>query len=122
MSIYGVKIQMHCPSTISKGWHKRRLKKMIGGIFHCCAYADPGEICDLWVDTMLQQNIDIDTYTIVLTIDLPEHKMNDFIRYARSVHYFHSVLPLDTTQPSDTIPPCQEETEQHHRQPATLLT
>lgn len=105
MSVHSVKILMHMPTTYSQRWHTRRLNKMVRGIYRCLAYANPGQMVDVKVFCNVDtSNIPgIDTYTIDLSILLPNDKMEAFIRYAKNVKIFHSVSHTHSV-PSDTIP------------------
>ena len=109
MSVHSVKILMHMPTTYSQRWHTRRLNKMVRGIYQCLAYADPGQM----VDVLLFCNVDtssipcIDTYTINLSILLPNDKMQAFIRYAKNVKIFHQIshrVELQSAPEHGTIP------------------
>ena len=105
MSFHTVKIQMHCPGTDSQRWHSRRLNKMVRSVWQCFAYADPGQTVNVGVFC----NVDpyafpgINTYTLELTVQLPNDKMQAFIRYAKNVKMFHSVA-LQSAPEHDTIP------------------
>lgn len=105
MSFHTVKIQMHCPGTDSQRWHTRRLNKMVRSVWQCFAYAYPGHLVNVTVFC----NVDpyafpgIHTYTVELTVLLPNDKMEAFIRYAKNVKIFHSVSHKHSV-PSDTIP------------------
>lgn len=109
MSVHSVKIQMHLPTTYSQRWHTRRLNKMVRGIYQCLAYADPGQM----VDVKVFCNVDtssipgIDTYTIDLSVLLPNDKMEAFIRYAKNVKIFHQIshrVELQSAPEHGTIP------------------
>lgn len=109
MSVHSVKILMHMPTTYSQRWHTRRLNKMVRGIYQCLAYADPGQMVDVKVFCNVDtSNIPgIDTYTIDLSILLPNDKMEAFIRYAKNVKIFHQIshrVELQSTPEHDTIP------------------
>ena len=105
MSAHTVKIQMHLPTTYSQRWHSRRLNKMVRSVWQCFAYADPGQMVDVQVFCEVDtSNIPgIDTYTVELTVHLPNDKMEAFIRYAKNVKIFHSVSHTHSL-PSATIP------------------
>jgi len=100
-----VKIEMHCPMTIHRGWHRRRLQKMVKTVFQCFAYTDPTGMFDVRVYTQVKQSsvFGIGTYILDLSVELPEEKIEDFIRYAREVKFFHNVT-LTSSHASDTIP------------------
>ena len=109
MSVHSVKILMHMPTTYSQRWHTRRLNKMVRGIYRCLAYADPGQMVDVKVFCNVDtSNIPgIDTYTIDLSILLPNDKMEAFIRYAKNVKIFHQIshrVELQSAPEHDTIP------------------
>ena len=105
MSAHTVKIQMHLPTTYSQRWHSRRLNKMVRSVWQCFAYADPGQMVDVQVFCEVDtSNIPgIDTYTVELKVQLPNDKMEAFIRYAKNVKIFHSVSHTHSL-PSATIP------------------
>lgn len=105
MSVHIVRILMHCPGTHSQRWHSRRFNKMVRSVWLCFAYADPGQTVNVDVFCHLDSlNIPgINTYTVELTIQLPNDKMQAFIRYAKNVKMFHSVSHTHSV-PSDTIP------------------
>lgn len=109
-------------STNSKGWHTRRNQKLLNAVLNCCCMINPMEARYLDVDCLILNNGSLYRLEVHFDDSWTKDQINMFVRIASKIKIFHSVLPLDTTQPSDTIPPCQEETEQHHRQPATLLT
>jgi hypothetical protein len=99
-----IKIEMHCPMTIHQGWHRRRLQKMVKTVFQCFAYTDPTGMFDVRVYTQVKQSsvFGIGTYILDLSVELPEEKIEDFIRYAREVKFFHNVT-LTSSHASDTI-------------------
>ena len=105
MSVHTVKILKHCPGTHSQRWHSRRFNKMVRSVWLCFAYADPGQTVNVDVFCHLDSlNIPgINTYTVELTIQLPNDKMQAFIRYAKNVKMFHSVA-LQSAPKHDTIP------------------
>jgi hypothetical protein len=115
-----VEILMHCPLTIHQGWHKRRLQKMVKTVFTCLAYADPTGMFDVRIYTHVDQRpvFGTGTYTLDLSVELPKEKIEDFIRYAKQVNFFHSVI-VTSSHASDTIPPCTSQTDP---QPATSAT
>jgi hypothetical protein len=100
-----VTIEMHSPLTHSMGWHKRRLQKMVKSVFQCLALADPTGMFDVRMNTHVDQSFvfGIDTYTINMSVELPDDKMHSFIRYAKEVKHFHSVT-LTPVPESVTIP------------------
>lgn len=100
-----VTIEMHSPLTHSMGWHKRRLQKMVKSVFQCLALADPTGMFDVRMNTHVDQSFvfGIDTYTINMSVELPDDKMHSFIRYAKQVKHFHSVT-LTPVPESVTIP------------------
>ena len=115
-----VEILMHCPLTNSMGWHKRRLQKMVKTVFTCLAYADPTGMFEVRIYTHVDQRpvFGTGTYTLDLSVELPKEKIEDFIRYAKQVNFFHSVI-VTSSHASDTIPPCTSQTDP---QPATSAT
>ena len=105
MSVHSVKILMHLPTTYSQRWHSRRLNKMVRSVWQCFAYADPGQMVDVQVFCEVDTSSipGIDTYTVELKVQLPNDKMEAFIRYAKNVKIFHSVSHTHSL-PSATIP------------------
>ena len=105
MSVHSVKILMHLPTTYSQRWHSRRLNKMVRSVWQCFAYADPGQTVnvDVFCNVDTSNIPGIDTYTVELTVQLPNDKMQAFIRYAKNVKIFHSVSHTHSL-PSATIP------------------
>lgn len=108
MSVYAVNIEMHCPSTNSRGWHRRRLHKMVNSVFRCLAFTDPTGMVDVQIFTKIQTDAvaGVDTYFLDLLVDLPNDKLQDFVRYAKEVKYFHNVFHtnhFDTHPEPDTI-------------------
>ena len=105
MSVHSVKILMHMPTTYSQRWHSRRLNKMVRSVWQCFAYADPGQMVDVQVFCEVDTSSipGIDTYTVELKVQLPNDKMEAFIRYAKNVKIFHSVSHTHSL-PSATIP------------------
>ena len=100
-----VKIEMYCPLTNSMGWHKRRLHKMVRSVFSCLAYTDPTGMFDVRINTRVDQSFvfGTGTYTLDLSVELPEEKLQTFIRLAKQVKHFHDVIPTHFPS-SDTIP------------------
>jgi hypothetical protein len=100
-----VTIEMHSPLTHSMGWHKRRLQKMVKSVFQCLALADPTGMFDVRMNTHVDQKFvfKIGTYTINMSVELPDDNMHSFIRLAKQVKHFHSVT-LTRVPESDTIP------------------
>ena len=99
-----VKIEMHCPLTIHQGWHRRRLQKMVRTVFQCFAYADPTGMFDVQIYTQVKQSsvFGTGTYILDLSVELPEDKIDLFIRLAKQVKHFHTVT-LTSSLASDTI-------------------
>ena len=99
-----IKIEMHCPLTNSRGWHRRRLQKMVKSVFSCLAYTDPTGMFDVRINTRVDQSLvfGTGTYTLDLSVELPDEKIHNFILYAKEVKYFHSVT-LTSSLASDTI-------------------
>lgn len=109
MSVHTVKILMHMPTTYSQRWHSRRLNKMVRSVWHCFAYADPGQMVDVqfFVDVDTSNIPGIDTYTVELKVQLPNDKMETFIRYAKKVKIFHQIshrVELQSAPEHATIP------------------
>jgi len=100
-----VYIEMHSPLTHSMGWQKRRLQKMVRSVFQCLALADPTGMFDVRMNTHVYQSwvFGTGTYTINMSVELPDDKMHSFIRLAKQVKHFHSVT-LTPYPESDTIP------------------
>lgn len=100
-----ISIEMHSPLTYSQGWHRRRLQKMVKSVFTCLALADPTGMFDVRMNTHVDQSLvfGIGTYTINMSVELPDDKMHSFIRLARQVKHFHSVT-LTPVPESVTIP------------------
>jgi hypothetical protein len=100
-----VYIEMHCPMTIHQGWHRRRLQKMVRSVFQCLAFADPSGMFDVKVYTQVNQSLvfGTGTYRLDMSVELPDYKMHEFIRYAKEVKHFHSVT-LTPVPESVTIP------------------
>jgi len=100
-----VTIEMNSPLTQSMGWHRRRLQKMVKSVFQCLAFADPTGMFDVRMNTHVDQSLvfNIGTYTINMSVELPDDKMHEFIRYAKEVKHFHSVT-LTPVPESVTIP------------------
>ena len=100
-----VYIEMHSPLTHSMGWHRRRLQKMVKSVFQCLALADPTGMFDVRMNTHVDQSLvfGIGTYTINMSVELPDDKMHSFIRLAKQVKHFHSVVLAPFPEP-DTIP------------------
>ena len=105
MSVHTVKIVMGCPGTHSQRWHTRRLNKMVRSVWQCFAYADPGQTVNVGFFCSVDPYAfpGIHTYTVELTVLLPNDKMQAFIRYAKNVKIFHSVSHTHSL-PSATIP------------------
>jgi len=101
-----VTIEMHSPLTHSNGWHKRRLQKMVKSVFQCLALADPTGMFDVRMNTHVDQRFvfGTTTYTINMSVELPDDKMHSFIRLAKQVKHFHSVtltpVPESVTMPT----------------------
>jgi hypothetical protein len=100
MSVKVITLQQFCKPTESMGWHRRRLTKMIQAIFSCAAYADPSGIFDLQVYTDVNS---VGVYTITLITEESDDMIDQFIRYARQVKYFHTVTLTINPDPV-TIP------------------
>jgi len=100
-----VYIEMHSPLTHSMGWHRRRLQKMVKSVFQCLALADPTGMFDVRMNTHVDQSLvfGTGTYTINMSVELPDDKMHSFIRLAKQVKHFHSVVLTPFPEP-DTIP------------------
>ena len=100
-----VTIEMHSPLTHSMGWHKRRLQKMVRSVFQCLALADPTGMFDVRMNTHVDQSwvFGIGTYTVNMSVEMPDDKFQTFIRLAKQVKYFHNVIPTHSPA-SDTIP------------------
>ena len=99
-----VKIEMHAPLTHSMGWHKRRLQKMVKSVFQCLALSDPTGMFDVRINTRVDHSwvFGIGTYTLDMSVELPDEKIDLFIRLAKQVKHFHSVTLTPTLLP-DTI-------------------
>lgn len=101
-----VTIEMHSPLTHSMGWHRRRLQKMVRSVFQCLALSDPTGMFDVRMNTHVDQSwvFGIGTYTINMSVELPDDKMHSFIRLAKQVKHFHSVtltpVPESVTMPT----------------------
>jgi len=101
-----VTIEMHFPMTHSQGWHRRRLQKMVKSVFQCLAFADPTGMFDVRMNTHVDRSLvfGIGTYTINMSVELPDDKMHSFIRLAKQVKHFHSVtltpVPESVTMPT----------------------
>lgn len=109
MSVHTVKIQMHCPGTDSQRWHSRRFNKMVRSVWQCFAYADPGQLVNVNVFCSVDPYAfpGIHTYTVELTVLLPNDKMEAFIRYAKNVKIFHQIthrVELQSEPEHGTIP------------------
>lgn len=100
-----VYIEMHSPMTQSMGWHRRRLQKMVKSVFQCLALADPTGMFDVRMNTHVDQSLvfGTGTYTINMSVELPDDKMHSFIRLAKQVKHFHSVTLTPFFEP-DTMP------------------
>ena len=100
-----VTIEMHTPLTNSRGWHRRRLQKMVRSVFQCLALADPTGMFDVRMNTHVDQSFvfGTGTYTINMSVELPDDNMHSFIRLAKQVKHFHSVT-LTPVPESVTIP------------------
>ena len=99
-----VKIEMHAPLTHSMGWHRRRLQKMVKSVFQCLALSDPTGMFDVRINTRVDQSwvFGIGTYTLDMSVELPDEKIDLFIRLAKQVKHFHTVA-LTSSIASDTI-------------------
>jgi len=100
-----VTIEMHSPLTHSMGWHRRRLQKMVRSVFQCLALSDPTGMFDVRMNTHVDQSLvfGIGTYTINMSVELPDDKMHSFVRLAKQVKHFHSVTLTPFPEPV-TIP------------------
>jgi len=100
-----VTIEMHSPLTHSMGWHKRRLQKMVRSVFQCLALSDPTGMFDVQINTRVDQSwvFGIGTYTLDMSVEMPDDKFQTFIRLAKQVKHFHNVIPTHSPA-SDTIP------------------
>jgi len=100
-----IKIEMHRPLTTHNGWHRRRLQKMVRTVFQCFAYADPSGTFDVRIYTQVEQRpvFGTGTYILDLSVELPEDKIDLFIRLAKQVKHFHTVT-LTSSHASDTMP------------------
>jgi len=100
-----VEIEMYCPMTINQGWHRRRLQKMVRSVFQCLAFADPSGMFDVKVYTEVKQSLvfGIGTYRLDMSVELPDDKMHSFVRLAKQVKHFHSVVLTPFPEPV-TIP------------------
>jgi len=100
-----VTIEMHSPLTRSRGWHRRRLQKMVKSVFQCLALSDPTGMFDVRINTRVDQSFvfGTGTYTLDMSVELPDDKMHSFIRLAKQVKHFHSVT-LTPVLESVTIP------------------
>jgi hypothetical protein len=101
-----VKIEMYAPLTYSRGWHRRRLQKMVKSVFQCLALTDPTGMFDVRMNTHVDQSFvfGTGTYTLVMSVELPVEKIDLFIRLAKQVKHFHTVT-LTPCFASDTITP-----------------
>ena len=99
-----IKIEMHRPLTNSRGWHRRRLQKMVKSVFSCLAYTDPTGMFDVRINTRVDQSFvfGTGTYTLDMSVELPDEKIHNFIRLAKQVKHFHTVT-LTSSLASDTI-------------------
>ena len=100
-----IKIEMHCPLTNSRGWHRRRLKNMVHSVFTCLAYTDPTGMFDVRINTRVDQSFvfGTGTYTLDMSVEMPQEKIDRFIWFAKEVKHFHSVT-LTPVPESVTIP------------------
>jgi hypothetical protein len=100
-----IKIEMHCPLTNSRGWHRRRLKNMVHSVFTCLAYTDPTGMFDVRINTRVDQSFvfGTGTYTLDMSVEMPQEKIDRFIWFAKEVKYFHTVTHTHSPA-SDTIP------------------
>ena len=99
-----IKIEMHRPLTNSRGWHRRRLQKMVKSVFQCLALSDPTGMFDVRINTRVDQSFvfGTGTYTLDMSVELPDEKIDLFIRLAKQVKHFHTVT-LTSSLASDTI-------------------
>lgn len=104
MSCHVVQIKMHLPTTRVNGWHKRRLQKMVKATFQCLAFAEPSGLFEVNIYPAVRCSgiPGIDTYTLDVSVEMPDEKLQAFLRYAKEVKYFHSVFHT-VSVPSDTI-------------------
>ena len=100
-----VTIEMHSPLTHSMGWHKRRLQKMVRSVFQCLALSDPTGMFDVRINTRVDQSwvFGIGTYTLDMSVEMPDDKFQTFIRLAKQVKHFHNVIPTHSPE-SVTMP------------------
>jgi len=96
-----VKIEMHAPLTHSMGWHRRRLQKMVKSVFQCLALSDPTGMFDVRINTRVDQSwvFGTGTYTLDMSVELPDDKMHSFIRLAKQVKHFHTVALTPHSEP-----------------------
>ena len=101
-----IKIEMHCRLTNSRGWHRRRLKNMVHSVFTCLAYTDPTGMFDVRINTRVDQSFvfGTGTYTLDMSVEMPQEKIDRFIWFAKEVKHFHSVtltpVPESVTMPT----------------------
>jgi hypothetical protein len=100
-----VHIEMHSPLTNSMGWHRRRLQKMVKSVFTCLAYTDPTGMFDVRMNTHVDQSFvfGTGTYTLDMSVEMPQEKIDRFIWFAKEVKYFHTVT-LTPHPELDTMP------------------
>ena len=93
MSVHVVQIKMHLPTTRVNGWHRRRLNKMVKSVFQCLAFAEPSGLFDVNIYPAVRSSgvVGIDTYSLDVSVEMPDEKLQHFLRYAKTVKYFHSV-------------------------------
>jgi hypothetical protein len=96
-----VHIEMHSPLTNSMGWHRRRLQKMVKSVFQCLALSDPTGMFDVHIVTSLDQSFvfGIGTYNLDLLVEMPDEKIDLFIRLAKQVKHFHTVTLTPYPEP-----------------------
>ena len=112
--------------TSSKGWDTRRMRKLIKAV------TDTLALINIKKDKFIGLDYSIcprgASYVLAIHFDntWTESEIQLFFRLVSQIKYFNYVQyaarPLDNHAQSDTMPPCQEETEQQPRQPATLQT
>lgn len=88
MSVKIVTLVQFCKPTQHRGWHRRRLQKMVQAIFSCLAYTDPTGMFEVQVYTDVNSS---GVYTVKLITEESEDMVHQFIRYAKQVKYFHAV-------------------------------
>jgi hypothetical protein len=120
-----VRLLHNANPTNCNGWHNRRIRKLIQSVVNCCVLVDPTNCKGIGIDYSACPQTGSYSLNVHFGSNWTEREIDLFVRMIKQIKHFCSVVPdypLDNHQPSDTMPPCQEETEQQPRPPATLLT